>query len=121
MSFFKPEDFETTFGDEITREVVALKANAILRSRAQILTSLDKDYWWTGKYQSGRVPMIMTHQGLLVCVEEIKRECQHEPVEFQNGYGSGTGYFKPECRFCGKKLKMVPLEEPGETMERSSG
>lgn len=117
---FKPEDFspllQLDYPESLSNNVASL-ANKLLKERGRPVFTNSPPYYWIDQAcdDPANIPTYYTERGLLVCVEKIERVCQHEPVEYQV-----AGYFKPVCRWCGVKLRgvFVPLEEPGETIDK---
>lgn len=110
-NFFKPEDFVTCgriYQD--CADVANEKLNALIESAPLV------QGWYPGTYPNGTwtssevIHNTSTHTARLVDIQEIKKECKHEPmrtVSFTMSVDQpGNEYYKhaTKCQHCGVEL-----------------
>lgn len=68
-----------------------------------------QNLWHSDKFESSLSTVLSdTHRAILCCIEPLKSECEHEPIEvasFEAAVRGGEWTIK--CKHCGIKLKAI--------------
>ena len=106
MTFFSAEDFENYINavgvhNQVSAKIVADIAEGKLQREAKVVYICEDPRQLTTIHFPR--PVDATHQGLLICVEEIQRKsCIHEPT-----WSDTVTAYENVCKHCGVKLKAT--------------
>lgn len=100
--FFSASDFETASNDGLILSSDACNiANALLKDHGKVVYGMANNIHYASAWSTQKIDA--DYIALLVCIEEIKRECEHKITIVINDIKDTDTEF--QCYQCGKKLK----------------